>query len=256
MATQDIIISNINSVLPELNNNSQVSIWRKIAQAIGYVIDLTIIEFQNTINIINTNIQNYKLGKPQYYIDNALSFQYGDNLEINPDTYEYYYSVIDTTKQIVKKAAFELGVGNQLLLKYAGVDSNGKPVAITDPQKSSFEAYFLNFEIAGLPVTKTTNNPNSFEFTANITYYPNYNLTTLQTEVKAAFENFRDSFGFNGILYIDQLQDYIKSTVVGVKSCYIENTLMDSNSFSWKTSLTSGYFDYVANFESNITYYV
>ena len=76
MATQDTIISNINSVLPELNNNSQVSIWRKISQAIGYVIDLTIIEFQNTINIINTAIQNDKLGKPQYYIDNALAFSY------------------------------------------------------------------------------------------------------------------------------------------------------------------------------------
>lgn len=252
MATQDQIISNL--IALGFNNPSQAAIYNKIAEACGLVIDATITEISNSetniFNIINT--QRY--GKSGYYTGKALAFQYGDNLIPDPVTLDYVYAIIDPTKQIVKQAAFE-DISSQLFLKIATLNNTtGLLEPLTTPQYDAFVNYFTVFEIPGLPVTILNLPGNILYFNATATYFATYDLPTLQANLINALNNFRSSFTFNGTFYDGDLEQYIKTNVPGIRDFFINNTLIDSDAFSGSISLKSGYFNYVNNISSLITY--
>lgn len=250
------------------NNQSAMAIYNKIAQSVGQVVDNTIAELANSEAIIqNLLISQYGLGKPLYYVANALNFQYGDNLiintAINPVTQQPYlnliYAVVDTTKQIITKAAFTQSVGsggNSLLfLKVATLNSSTNQLqALSGIQLTAFQNYFLNFELPGLPITILSSNANILGFNAVCTYSTAYDLTTLETNVAAALTAFQNSFQFNGTLYVGQLQDYIKQNVQGVIDFFVFDTTLDGVAFAGSTELNSGYFDYVGGITGDIVY--
>lgn len=265
MAAADQIYQNLLAL--GYSNSSAAAIYAKEAQAIGLVIDNTLAEFTNTENIItNLLISQYGLGKPLYYTENAKAFQYGDNLvintAINPVTGAPYlnliYPTIDATKQIVKQAAFETqaaGNGLLLLLKIATLNAlTGLLEPLSIAQYNAFSSYFLNFEIPGLPVTIINTPGNILNFKATASYYAAYDLPTLQVNVSAALISFQQTFDFNGIFFAGDLQDYIKSTVPGIRDFYVYNTTLDGTPFSGNQPLSSGYFNYAAGINTNITY--
>jgi hypothetical protein len=252
MATQDQITSNL--ILMGFDNPSQAAIYNKIAEACGLVIDSTLTELINSqteiFNIINT--QRY--GKSGYYTGKALAFQYGDNLVIDPVTLDYVYAVIDSTKQIVKQAAFE-DISSQLFLKIATQNTTtGLLEPLTVAQYNAFVNYFTVFEIPGLPVTFINLPGNILYFNAVATFYATYDLPTLQTNLLNALNAFRSSFTFNGTFYDGDLEQYIKTNVPGVRDFFINNTLIDGAPFAGSISLPAGYFNYVNNIQNNITY--
>lgn len=256
MDTQSQIQSNLN--LLGFKNPSISALYNKIAQSVGIVVDNTITEINNTENNILSIINTQRYGKSGYYTRVAKAFQYGDNLVIDPVTFDFIYAVIDPTKQIVAQAAFaeiNSGSNSQLYLKIAKLNTlSGLLEPLTTPELDAFKNYYVNFEIPGLPVTIVSNPANIFSFNALATYYATYDFTTLQTNLAAALINFRNSFAFNGELFSGDLQDYIKANVPGMRDFYINNTLIDSLPFSGSQSLTAGYFDYVTGYLSNITY--
>lgn len=252
MATFDTILANL--VAMGFDNPSDAAIYKKIAEAFGVVIDSTITEINNSetniFNIINT--QRY--GKSGYYTGKALAFQYGDDLITDPVTLDYIYAVIDTTKQIVKQAAFE-DISSQLFLKIATIDAiSGLLIPLTTAQYNAFVNYFTVFEVPGLPVTFINLPANILYFNAICTYYATYDLPTLQTNFATALNTFRNSFTFNGVFYDGDLEQYIKNNVPGIRDFFINNTLIDSAPFNGSISLPSGYFNYVNNITSLITY--
>lgn len=252
MATQDQITANL--ILMGFDNPSQAAIYNKIAEACGLVIDSTLTEIINSeteiFNIINT--QRY--GKSGYYTGKALAFQNGDNLIIDPVKFDYIYATIDTTKQIVKQAAFE-DISSQLFLKIAALNTiTGLLEPLTVAQYNAFVNYFTVFEIPGLPVTIINTPGNILYFNATATYFATYDLPTLQTNLLNALNNFRNSFTFNGTFYDGDLEQYIKTNVPGIRDFFINNTLIDGAPFSGSISLASGYFNYINNIQNNIAY--
>lgn len=240
------------------NNPSNVAIFEKIAQAIGVPIDNTITEINNSQGAILNIITTQRYGKSGYYTAAALAFQYGDNLIVNPVTFQNFYAVIDPTKQIINQAAFEEIVteeNSQLFLKVATLNTlTGLLVPLSTAQYAAFINYFVNFEIPGLPVSIISSPANILSFSAAATYYATYDLPTLQAAVLASLTSFRNSFEFNGEFFAGDLQDYIKQNVPGVRDFFIANTLIDGVAFSGSTILNSGYFDYITNIINNITY--
>lgn len=266
MTTADRIQANL--IALGFTNTSATAIYNKIAQSVGQIVDNTVTEINNSESIItNLLISQYGYGKPLYYVQNALNFQYGDNLiintAINPVTGAPYlnliYAVIDTTKQIISQAAFQStdtgGNSTLLFLKVATLDQTTKLlVKLTDVQLAAFEAYMLNFELPGLPLNIISQDANILGFNALCTYYTSYDLTTLESGIATVLNTFRDTFQFNGEFFAGDLQDYIKQNVPGVRDFFINSTTLDGIAFSGSSTMGSGYFDYVVNIVDNISY--
>jgi hypothetical protein len=265
MATIDTINGNLQVL--GFDSQSSASVVNKIADAIAPIIDNTINEITNSENVItDLLISQYGYGKTLYYTGNALAFQFGDNLTvntaINPVTGAPYlnmiYAVVDTTKQIIKQAAFQsITAGNavQLFLKIATIDAlSGNLIPLTTQQLNAFTNYMVNFEIPGLPLNIINLPGNILNFTASCTYLAAYDLPTLQTNVANALTTFQDSFPFNGEFYSGDLQDYVKQQVPGVRDFYVYGTSLDGVPFSGSQSLPAGYFNYQTNILNNISY--
>jgi hypothetical protein len=254
--TQETIQANL--IALGFDNPSVEALYNKIAEAIGQTVDVTATELHNSetriFNIINT--QRY--GKNGYYTGKALAFQYGDNLIVDPITLDFVYATIDKSKQIISQAAFEeinSGNSSQLFLKIATLNKTiGLLEQLTIQQYNAFSNYFKNFEIPGLPVSIINNPGNVLFFNARATYYATYDLPTLQNNVISALNNFRNSFAFNGEFFDGDLEQYIKQNVQGIRDFYLFNSTVDGVPYNGSIKLVSGYFNYVANIQNNITY--
>jgi hypothetical protein len=249
--TQSVINSNLAAL--GFSNPSQTGLFAKIAEALGLIVDNTLTEFTNTETAITATITAKNYGKSGYYTAYALAFQYGDSLSIDANG-NYYYPVIDTTKQIISQAAFYASSGGDLFLKVASKDITGNTIPLTLTQYNAFVAYMKNFEIAGLPVNYISANPNILYFVATCTYYSSYDLPTLQTNINTYLTLFMNSFAFNGTFYVDDLSNYIMANVAGVRSFFINQTSVDGVPFSGSVQLNAGYFNYNSAIPSNIVY--
>lgn len=274
MSAIDQINGNLN--LLGFKATSVTDIDEQIAIAVGQVIDNTLTEINNTESTItNILISQYGYLKSAYYVAYALYFQYGYNLSvdmaINPATGEPFldliYTTIDDTAKIIKQAAFEqVRTMNaiELFLKIATIDTlTNLLIPLSNPQLAAFNAYMENFEAPGLRLNIINQAGNVLNFNAVATFSSAYDLTALQTNVAnalVAFQtvnapgNFQTNFQFNGVLYVGQLQDYVKANVPGVIDFYVNNTTLDNVPFAGSTALSSGYFNYVTNITDNISY--
>ena len=242
----------------DFDNPSDLALYNKIAQAIGIPIDATVQEFTNSENRILNIIVTQRYGKGQYYTQKALAFQLGDDLIVDPVTFDDVYAVINPLNQIIAQAAFEdLGSG-QLFLKVATLNAaTGDLQALTTPQKAAFDDYFVNFELPGLPVTKLSLPPNVISFSAILSYLKTYNLDNIKANVKTALTAFRQAFPFDGEFFLGDLVTYIKQNVPGVRDFYAYNTALDGNPFAGFIKLPAGYFNYPQPYDTflnNIVY--
>lgn len=252
MSAIDTILLNLKAV--GFDNPANDAIFEMIAQGIGGVIDNTLTEFTNTKNTIIDVIANQRYGKAAYYVNAALQFQYGDDLIPSAGTLDPTYAVIDPTKQVIKQAAFQNFNAN-LSLKIAGLDSlSGNLIQLPQIQQDAFNAYYVFFEIPGIPISIICLPANIFSFNAICTFISGYDKPTLQANIAAAVQAFKTTFNFNGILYSDALSTYIKAAVPGVIDFYLSSTQIDGVPFTGFTTLTAGYFNFGPNILNNIQY--
>lgn len=250
-------IDQIRANLAVLNftNTSVTSIDGQIAIACGQVLDNVLAEITNSESIItNLLISQQGYGKALYYTGIALAFQYGDNLEINEAIntvtgapfLDLIYPVIDTTKQIISQAAFQAGSGGGgAFLKVATAAISGGGLGpLSDAQLTAFESYMLNFEIVDIPLSIISLPGNILAFTSVATYLSSFDLPTLQSNLVTALNTFQNTFALNGTFYVTDLEQYIQANVPGMRSFFINNTVLDGISFSDLTNLSAGYFNY------------
>lgn len=252
MSSSDTIISNLEAL--DFDNPSDVATFLLMAQGVGDFIDVILLEFTNTQNSMLNVINTQRYGKSGYYQSVALAYQDGDDLVPSVGTLDPTYAVIDSSKQIVKQAAFENNEGSLSLKVAAQNGVSGLLQPLTSAQLSDFNAYFVNFEIPGVPVTIVSLAPNIFNFNALCTFNAGYNFANLQSNIQVALNTFVSTFPFNGVLYADQLSDYVKATVPGVIDFYLVTTQIDGVPFVGNTILTAGYFNYASNILSQISY--
>lgn len=251
--TNETILSNIQAVLPTLDSVSVTAIYKKIASAIGAALDVFYAELLNTKNNIDTIIGEQRYGRRGYYEEKALAFQYGDTLDaVNSTTLDPEYSVIDTDKQIVKQVSFKAdeSTGYQLLTMKVNKIESGLLVPLSVDEKTSFDNYMENFEILGIPITKVSLNADTLNFTMKVTYFSTYDLNAIKTGIAAALITFRDTFRFNSVLFINDIEEYLKTNVSGIRSCYINFAEIKPYGESYteittgETELIGGHFNY------------
>jgi hypothetical protein len=225
-----------------LDNPSIGGIYKVMAEAIQIPVDTISQELSNASQgLVDLFLaQNY--GKSGYYITVAKAFQYGDSLSIDSNG-NFYYPVIDTTKQIIKQAAMQWDrTTNFLSLKVATKDPTGAVIALSSAQLAAFVSYMQNFLIEGIPVNIVSLSPNVITFNASLTYYSTYDLPTLKAAYSAALLNFQNNFTYNGTFYQNDFSDYIKANVAGVRDFFLNSLQMDGAAFSGSINLPSGTF--------------
>jgi hypothetical protein len=242
------ILANISAAIPSLTNNSAAAIFRKIAEALSITVDTTISELDNTKAIIDANIANKNYGKAGYYTAAALAYEDGVDMVQDPVTLEWVYSPIDTSKQTISQAAFDV---DTMTLKVAYSDPvTGLLAKLPTAVLNRFTDYFNTsglggFAIPGITINIVSLDPNIFNASSFIiTYFGSYNLVNVQADVQAALNAFRDSFQYNGVLFLNDLIEYIKANVPGIRDVNILNAEIDSVVFAGNTKLAAGYFDY------------
>lgn len=245
MATSfyDDIKSNVNIALPELTNETASSIWLKIVDSIAKVMEILYKELQNSVLIINNNIAQLKYGKPQYYIETLKKFQYGDSLTVDPNTYNYVYETIDTTKQIITAVSFAVS-GVDLTIKCAKT-VDGEFAKLTNDEYTSFVNYARKTtEIAGLPLIITTNDPDKLSFNITIYYFSSYNENEIKELLTDALATFKTTQIFDNRFYKNDLESYVKTNIPGIRNCTLSSTSANNVPFTDYVDLESGYFDY------------
>ena len=256
MTTYEKIVSYIKSALPELTNQSEASMDKKIASAIAPVIDNTITELSNTQDVITNIIGTQRYGKSLYYIQKALQYQEGGTLIVDSN-FDYNYQTVNTNLLLIKQAALivnDSGNTQILTMKVARQDPNGSGLIALGDKLPAFNDYMKLFEIPGIPILIDSRSANIFSFLASVTYYSAYNLETIKSLLSSYLTSFRDSFEFNGVLYVNDLETYLKNNIPGIRNVSLSNTSIDSTGFTDFTILQAGYFDFSDNIENQFTY--
>lgn len=253
------IIGYLKTTLSQLTNTSAASVYQRMVVAFSSVVNTVLTEIKNTASLIEEYIEQNRFGSSQYYIKAARAFQYGDSLQFD-EYYKPYYAQIDTSKQIVAQAALDIlestiKIGGQdyliqtLTLKVARRDEFGQLAKLNSNQLQAFQVYMQNFLVPGIPISIKSLDANTIKFSSMVcTYSPEFDLSTIQSEVQAAMIAFRDQSSFNGTFYTNHLEQYVRSNVVGVIDFWLDGAQIkiddEWQSFDQKVVMPAGYFNY------------
>ena len=202
--------------LQDLTTTSKVSIWRLFLYVVAF--GHYVIETLYDRHVAQVTALKYTLitGTPQWVRARALLFQYGDALIWNGA--QFVYAVINTTNQIVKRAAV-IDSGGIVRIKVAKLDTDGTtPIPLTAAEKTSFEAYAGQFMFAGINFIVISANADEVKVTATVIYDPLVLTPTGQLitdtsikPVEAAINGYISNLPFDGVFNINALIDAIQA---------------------------------------------
>lgn len=106
-----------------------------------------------------------------WYHKVCLEYQHGDQLVLDPSTYEYIYPVIDTSKQKVKFASCR-DKGGGIYILVAGEGSDGTPKALSNDVLIAFREYVNRRKPAGVIAEIYSYDPDVVRVQMSIQYDP------------------------------------------------------------------------------------
>lgn len=212
--------------LTDITSSSKVAIWRSFIWVFAFAVWVHELVFDKHKEEMEVRAREIIAGTPSWYRDQCLIFQYGSSLQwINN---RFQYSVIDTSLQIVKRAAILEGA-NQVRIKVAKLSGN-VPVALSIAEFNAFQAYMNKVKIAGTELTIVSRTSDLLKINYDIIYDPlvltgtGELISTPGTfPVHDVINAFIGNLPFNGVLNLTQLTDAIQQ-VEGV----IDPTLLSA----------------------------
>jgi len=155
---------------------SKVSVESFIFYAVAFCINA----FEQIIDLFRTEIEteiaaNYIANKAWWHAA-AMAFQKGYALVMNATTYLYSYATIDTTAQIIKRAAIrentDANTGVCKVQLYIATETNGAISALTNADAALFAAYANSIKPAGVLIDVITGAGDVLAFGITIDYNP------------------------------------------------------------------------------------
>lgn len=234
--------TDLSTLLSELNSDSKVSTWRLLQ----YIESTGIWSLENLMEIFINDIETEKatasIGSKLWYVEQALAFQYGDILQINPSTYRPYYTTVDTSKQIVGSCSAQ-EAGGKLILKIRGKNSD----ILTSDELNALYSYIAQIKFAGVRVQVRNSVADDLKLYFTILYDPQRPVADIQTDVESVINDyianieFDSSFKTNAL--IDKLQVIKGVSDVQWNNLYVMNHPNNTyTSFTWSTTSYAGYF--------------
>lgn len=225
MATSaDRIKQRIQQIIPEFNNISNASIYKRICDVLGVEIDTVNLEFIRSEQIIENSSINKRAFSKQWYIDTAYNFQFGDNLVIvDESTQREGYKVIDPSKRVIKQVGISINDNGIILIKVATSESNNELIPLSPDMQREFTTYINRFIPLGLTAIVTSQPADVFHSSNLYIYYRNdYSLISLQQKLRTELQNFQLAFNSDVPLYINDVESKIRE-IEGVRDAYFSN---------------------------------
>jgi hypothetical protein len=205
-----------------------------------FIVAFSIWVFENILNthtsdILNTIEKNAVSSIPWYHA-RCLSFQLGDFVTLNPETYRWDYPVIDETKRIIKFAAVRT-VDVAGVTKLRVFVSKANKIALTTSEIQAFDRYIKEIGAAGTHFEIISQAPAQMSFKIQITRDPmvlgfdGKNLSDGSDVVGDAIRSYLDGIVYGGVFNKTRLIDAIQS-VTGVVDVVLSEVKSGANIIS------------------------
>lgn len=233
------------NLLSDLTSSSKVAIWRLWAWVIAVGIRAHELLFDDFVVEANAIADSAPAGTPRWYQAQLFIFQYGDALVYTDNKYQY--SVLDESKQIIKRAAIEQRPDGVVVAKIAK-EIDGNPLPLDGGELSAVESYMAKIKFAGTRLAVLSLNADVVNLDYTIYYDPIISLAVIQANVQLAIDNFQNNLSFNGKINVTKFTDTLQ-TVEGVIDPVFDDATGTPNSgtsesFSLNYLPAAGYFDY------------
>jgi hypothetical protein len=207
--------ANLNG-LTSTSKTSEFNLWKYIASGMGYIQEDI---WREAKAEIDSKAADVIAGTDRWLRNELLKFQYGDALLFNTKA-QYYYALIDPTKQIIKRCSV-VTTGGLTKIKVAGEDGSGNPIALTAPQLAAFSSYVNSIQWSGTniadPISVASDKINA-PFT--IYYDGTLILDDLKPIIEAAFNTYLKNIRFNGEYSVYKNQDELQRALEAVSPNY------------------------------------
>lgn len=185
-------------------------------------------------------ISKAAVGTSAWLQDKVLKFQYDATtpqvLSVGSD-FSVNYTTVDTTKQIITRAAVNRTAQRTVLVKVAKSDP---PVALSGPELSSLNGYLDDICFAGVNYVATSLVSDKLYLKANV-YYDGQYSSTISDAVISAVNVYLSALPFDGKIKLSAIVDSIQS-VTGVNDVVLEDVAVraDATAFASKTYMVQG----------------
>lgn len=249
-------VSDEQSLLTELTNDSAVARWAQYGYVIATVQDALETSIANFVEDTNTAFSESFYGTPKWYVTKALEFQYGDTL-IENEFGNFYYQTINESNRIIRSCTVEL-INGSTVLKVRGKNSD-----ILEAEESTALLSYIKKLQTNTNINIRNDNGDRLKIIANVRYNGQKSLTALTGSVEQAINEYIGAIDFDSVFVRTNLIDAVKA-IDGVLDFEI-NTLefRNYNSATFEpiihnTISSSGYFVIDENFglSTYITYQV
>jgi len=212
--------------LQGLTSVSATAVWRLFCFVMATIIWLHEKMFDQYRIDLQTLADNSVVGSGRYYITEMLQFQEGDTLTVLPSG-RLGYSVIDKTKQIIKRASFQELPGGVVLLKVA-TQNAGAIQPLTPAQLIQAAGYARKIGFAGVRINVISEPADRLRVFATVYYNSLINITVIQAAVATAVKSYLANLDFDGSVFAAKIQDAIQA-VAGVEDIKINSLAGISN---------------------------
>ena len=189
---------------------------------------------------LELTISKAAVGTSAWLQDKVLKFQYDATtpqvLSVGSD-FSVNYTTVDTTKQIITRAAVNRTAQRTVLVKVAKSDP---PVALSGPELSSLNGYLDDICFAGVNYVATSLVSDKLYLKANV-YYDGQYSSTISDAVISAVNVYLSALPFDGKIKLSAIVDSIQS-VTGVNDVVLEDVAVraDATAFASKTYMVQG----------------
>lgn len=232
-------ITDENTLASKLDD-TKVAEWVLWLYNEAVAIHLAEVGLNTGVNEIQTILETKQVSNEEWYIQQALKFQYGDTLIIDSETFQPYYAVEDISKQIIGSATIET-IANLLVIKVRKKDLS----LLTFEEKTAFEGYLRTIKTAGTRIRVDNFDADLVTLNFNILYKGSYNVSTVQSNVEAAINNYLNNIEFNSYIYVTPLIDALQQVdgVIDPRliSASAVNSLGNTVPFTHEYNTNAGY---------------
>ncbi|OJV30440.1 MAG: hypothetical protein BGO32_08585 [Bacteroidetes bacterium 37-13] len=206
-------------VLQKINSNSKVALWLLLFYVAAEAMHTLEVLWDYFRADVDAQIAKHKPGTKLWYKQQALNFQYGDQLYWIDNSYKYL--IADTSKMVVAQASVKDN-GGIVRIKAAKDDGNGNLQKMSSTEVDALNAYFIKIRYAGTKTVCSSFDPDAIKLKLIIRYDALVDLAALKIAVKAAIKEYLKSLPFDGNVVLSAAIDAMQK-VPGVTDVVVLN---------------------------------
>ncbi len=231
---------------------SKVSVESLLFYAIAFAIN-TLEKIQDTFRSeIEETVDAAFVANKAWWHAQALKFQKGDGLTMNPTTFKYEYETMHPDKQIIKRVAVRETVQEDGVCKvkiFLATEANGAIAPLSDQDKYLFENYARMISPAGVLREILTGDADIVDFSFTVYFNPLVMDTSgkligsTEKPVEAAIQKFINELNnnnFGGRLNLTRLTDAVQNTVgvldVRLTKFYLNQVMQDLSNTTYESA--------------------